>query len=409
MRRREPLDPVVEAELAALDAALAGTADADAELAALVRDVRAVAPRPAAAARAALDARVASGFAPEAPRPTRPGGGDRLDPAASRPAPPRPRPRARRRRRRAARARGPRPGRSDASGEQRLVGGPPPPPASPRRSGGRGLERGSGRRRGIRRRRRARRSPPPPSLAPPAARAPAAPSPGRPRPPGRADRPPRPRRRAPTASTTVTDGVVRATQQAGGFVADSQIRRAGGRGTATFVLRIPAARLDTAIADLSRLAHVRAIEQGATDLTGRDRRHRRPPARRPDAPPRPRRRARDGVAAPAPRGCAGAWPTRGRASAASTARCAPFAPAPPTRPSTSPSRRPRARAPRPPRRAAGPRRTRGATRAGRSRSAPASLSSPRRRRCHSPLLGGVGPATAGALRRRRREAALDVV
>ena len=66
----------------------------------------------------------------------------------------------------------------------------------------------------------------------------------------------------------VTDGVVRATQQAGGFVADSQIRREGGRGTATFVLRIPAARLDAAISGLSRLAHVRAIEQGATDLTG---------------------------------------------------------------------------------------------------------------------------------------------
>ena len=61
---------------------------------------------------------------------------------------------------------------------------------------------------------------------------------------------------------------MRATQQAGGFVADSQIRREGGRGTATFVLRIPAARLDAAIAGLSRLAHVRAIEQGATDLTG---------------------------------------------------------------------------------------------------------------------------------------------
>jgi hypothetical protein len=66
----------------------------------------------------------------------------------------------------------------------------------------------------------------------------------------------------------VTAGVVRATQGAGGFVADSQIRRDGGRGTATFVLRIPGVRLDTAVAALSRLAHVRATEQGATDLTG---------------------------------------------------------------------------------------------------------------------------------------------
>src|SRR5262249_62038088 len=47
---------------------------------------------------------------------------------------------------------------------------------------------------------------------------------------------------------TVTDGVVRTTQRAGGFVAESQLRRAGGRGTATYVLRIPTARLDAAAA-----------------------------------------------------------------------------------------------------------------------------------------------------------------
>src|SRR4051812_4678438 len=65
MRRPEPLDPVVERDLALLDAALADTPDApdaDAELAALVRDVRAEAPRPAPAFRAALDGRVATGF-----------------------------------------------------------------------------------------------------------------------------------------------------------------------------------------------------------------------------------------------------------------------------------------------------------------------------------------------------------
>ena len=66
----------------------------------------------------------------------------------------------------------------------------------------------------------------------------------------------------------VTDGVVRATQRAGGFVAESSVVRNGTRGTATFTLRIPAARLDAAVAGLSRLAHVRSIEQGTTDLTG---------------------------------------------------------------------------------------------------------------------------------------------
>jgi hypothetical protein len=106
-----------------------------------------------------------------------------------------------------------------------------------------------------------------PSVAPPAGTAPVAPSvaaPGR-----RVERTVRLDLGARADRfDAVTDGVVRATQQAGGFVADSQIRREGGRGTATFVLRIPAARLDAAISGLSRLAHVRAIEQGATDLTG---------------------------------------------------------------------------------------------------------------------------------------------
>ena len=51
----------------------------------------------------------------------------------------------------------------------------------------------------------------------------------------------------------VTDGLVRVTQGAGGFVAASQIARTRDEGTATFVLRIPAVRLDAAVAQLSRL------------------------------------------------------------------------------------------------------------------------------------------------------------
>jgi hypothetical protein len=66
----------------------------------------------------------------------------------------------------------------------------------------------------------------------------------------------------------VTDGVVRTTQRHGGHDASSQIARDGGGGTATFVLRIPAARLDAAMADLTRLGGVRAIEQSSQDLTG---------------------------------------------------------------------------------------------------------------------------------------------
>jgi hypothetical protein len=66
----------------------------------------------------------------------------------------------------------------------------------------------------------------------------------------------------------VTDGVVHTTQRFGGFVATSQIGRDGAGGTATFTLRIPAARLDDAIAELSRLGTVRSIEGSTQDLTG---------------------------------------------------------------------------------------------------------------------------------------------
>ncbi len=66
----------------------------------------------------------------------------------------------------------------------------------------------------------------------------------------------------------VTDGVVRTTQRYGGFVSTSQIGRDGSGGTATFALRIPASRLDDAMADLSRLGGVRSIEGSTQDLTG---------------------------------------------------------------------------------------------------------------------------------------------
>ena len=66
----------------------------------------------------------------------------------------------------------------------------------------------------------------------------------------------------------VTDSVVRTTQRYDGFVATSQIGRDSGGGTASFLLRIPASRLDEAVADLSRLGSVRSIEGSTQDLTG---------------------------------------------------------------------------------------------------------------------------------------------
>jgi hypothetical protein len=76
MRRREPLDPVVERELAAIDAALAGRsgseiAPEDAELAQLATLLVAERPPVPPEFRAALDARVASRFDGPAPKPRR--------------------------------------------------------------------------------------------------------------------------------------------------------------------------------------------------------------------------------------------------------------------------------------------------------------------------------------------------
>ncbi|HEV7492400.1 DUF4349 domain-containing protein [Baekduia sp.] len=63
------------------------------------------------------------------------------------------------------------------------------------------------------------------------------------------------------------DGVVRETQAAGGYVQRSDIATRDGGGEASFTLRIPSARLDDTLARLSKLAHVGALNQSATDIT----------------------------------------------------------------------------------------------------------------------------------------------
>ena len=65
-RHSHTIEPDVERELAALEAALAGEPGADPVLAALVADARAVRPEPTDAFTARLDDRAAAGFAPEA-------------------------------------------------------------------------------------------------------------------------------------------------------------------------------------------------------------------------------------------------------------------------------------------------------------------------------------------------------
>jgi len=61
----------------------------------------------------------------------------------------------------------------------------------------------------------------------------------------------------------VADGIVRVTDNAGGFVASSNVSQDGG----DFELRVPTARLQRTIADLSRLAHVRGRSQSTRDIT----------------------------------------------------------------------------------------------------------------------------------------------
>lgn len=63
------------------------------------------------------------------------------------------------------------------------------------------------------------------------------------------------------------DGVVREAQAAGGYVQRSDIATRDGGGEATFTLRIPSARLDDTLARLSKLAHVGALSQSASDIT----------------------------------------------------------------------------------------------------------------------------------------------
>jgi hypothetical protein len=67
----------------------------------------------------------------------------------------------------------------------------------------------------------------------------------------------------------VSDGVIRATDSVGGIVVTSSVSSGDeGRGGATFSLRVPTRRLDDALARLSKLAHVRSRTQNSQDVTG---------------------------------------------------------------------------------------------------------------------------------------------
>ena len=67
----------------------------------------------------------------------------------------------------------------------------------------------------------------------------------------------------------VADGVVRFTDRYGGFVFNSTVSSGDGAATASLDLRLPSSRLQQAIADLSKLAHVRSRSQASQDITAR--------------------------------------------------------------------------------------------------------------------------------------------
>jgi hypothetical protein len=231
LRRDSTLDPAVAAELEALEAALAGDPSAEPELAALVRDVRAQAPAMQPGVRARLDERVAEGFA-----------------------------RAPKRRSQRRRSLVPALGVSAcvlAAIVALVVAG----------GGGDGGSNGSaGSRTGVAESATAQRDS---AGAGSGASSTSAAAPVTPQaaPSRRVER----TTRLELTTTDVqgaADGVVRATQASGGFVQSSQVATGDGNGSASFVLRVPTSRLDDAIARLSKLGHVRALQQSAQDITG---------------------------------------------------------------------------------------------------------------------------------------------
>jgi hypothetical protein len=65
----------------------------------------------------------------------------------------------------------------------------------------------------------------------------------------------------------VADGVIRATHSAGGIVMSSNVTHGSEGATATFQLAIPSAHLQSALSDLSGLAHVQSDSEGSIDIT----------------------------------------------------------------------------------------------------------------------------------------------
>jgi hypothetical protein len=72
---------------------------------------------------------------------------------------------------------------------------------------------------------------------------------------------------APGEVQSLSDRAIRVADTLGGYVASSSVDTTGSRATATLALKVPSAKLDTALAQLSKLGHVSSRSQQTEDLT----------------------------------------------------------------------------------------------------------------------------------------------
>jgi hypothetical protein len=70
----------------------------------------------------------------------------------------------------------------------------------------------------------------------------------------------------PSQLDTVADRIVQTADSNGGFVVSSSVNTSQDGGGGDFLLRVPSARLDTVLGQLSRLAHVRERRQATQDI-----------------------------------------------------------------------------------------------------------------------------------------------
>jgi hypothetical protein len=72
---------------------------------------------------------------------------------------------------------------------------------------------------------------------------------------------------SPDKVNTVSDRAIRVVDGLGGYVQTSEVNSSGNSASATLTVKLPSNKLDTGVAQLSKLAHVKARSQQAQDVT----------------------------------------------------------------------------------------------------------------------------------------------